>query len=110
MQPVQFSGNVFGDFGRDVTKIAERSGTGGNERTGNRQVGGELFVAGAGFVIADDAIVEVLHVEHGEFDLEVTAIGERAVGIIVMRIVMMGRVHGLGVVGSSHDLSFLIGM
>jgi hypothetical protein len=53
--------------------------------------------APAFFVAADDALVEVVDVEHGEVDELVLPVHDRAIAVIVERIAFVGLVHrGLG--------------
>ncbi len=68
MQPVQFSGMYSGISGEMLLKsrsVAVPAGT--SERASDRSAGRSLL-APAFLVAADDALVEIVHVEHRQVD------------------------------------------
>ena len=102
---VHAAGAVLGDVDRDlrgdVAEVAEGGGAGGDQRAGQRQVGRQLLFAVAFLVAADDALVEVDHVEHRQIDELVGRIDQRAVAVVVERIgswasFIEGLLSGLG--------------
>ncbi len=85
--------DVLGDFRGDVAEVAQRGGAGGDQRAGQRQVGGQVLLAVAFLVAADDALVEVDHVQHRQADQLVTAVDQGAVGVVVEGVALAGLVH-----------------
>src|SRR5262249_49422213 len=85
--------NVLGDFRSDVAEVAERGGAGRDERAGHGQVGGQVLLAPAFLVAANDALVEVEHVQDRQTDPLVGAVHQRAVGVVVKRVAFVRFVH-----------------
>jgi hypothetical protein len=83
----------------DVAEVAQRRRAGRDERPRQRQVGGEFLLAVPLLVAADDAVVEVGHVQHRQVerrpqpDRLVLAVGEGAVAVVVERVLVARRVH-----------------
>ena len=66
----------------------------GTSERASGQVGGQVVLAVALLVAADDALVEVGDVEHRQADQLVGAVDEGAVAVVVERVVLGGLVHG----------------
>ncbi len=95
---VHAAGAVFGDvFGNLVSNIAEIAQGGGarwNQGSGHRQVGRQVLFAIAFLVAADDTLVEIHHVQDRQVNQLVAAIDNRAIGVVIERILGIGFVHG----------------
>src|SRR5205085_9617446 len=69
-------------------------GAGRDERAWQRQVGGQLLLTVAFLVTTDDALIDIIDVEHRQTDRLIAAVGEGAVTIVIARIAFVGVVHG----------------
>ena len=94
---VHAAGAVVGDVLRnlrgDVAEVAERRSPGGDQRSGDRQVGRQFARAGAVFISQDYPLVEVVDVENGQRDVRIRSVAQGAVGIVVERVAIARFVH-----------------
>ena len=93
MQPVQFSVMYSGISGEMLLKSRSVAVPAGTSERARRQVGGQVLLAVAFLVAADDALVEIVDVEHRQVDQLVGPIDQRAVAVVVERVAFVGLVH-----------------
>ena len=86
-------GNIQGDLGGDVAEVAEGRRAGGNQRAGQREIGGQPFLGRAVLVTANDPFVEVEDIEDRQADELVGGVDQGAVAAVVERVLVVRFVH-----------------